>query len=75
MTLTVDVATVRGKFAPSVQPARTPGVLMARYVAMFAVNVVGVQVMPLSAMLDLARYTVAVTPDEQVVPETVPFAQ
>jgi len=32
-----DVATVSGRPAESLQPARTPGVLMARYVAMLAV--------------------------------------
>ncbi len=43
---------------------------------MFEVNVVAVQVTPaVSTMFDAASVTVAVIPEEQVVPVTVPFAQ
>jgi hypothetical protein len=48
---------------------------MARYVAMFALNVCGVHVMPLSTMFDAPSVTVALTPDEQTPAVTVPFAQ
>jgi hypothetical protein len=71
----VDVATVRGRFAASLQLAKTPGVLMARYVAMFALNELAVQVMPLSTMFDAPSVTVAVIPEEQTPAVTVPFAQ
>src|ERR1700693_5650034 len=70
-----DGTTVRGNLAPSVQPIKTPGVLMARYVAILALNVVALQAMPLSTMFEAPRVTLAVIPEEQVVPVTVPFAQ
>src|ERR1700686_1781009 len=70
-----DGTTVRGNLAPSVQPIKTPGVLMARYVAMVALNVVALQLMPLSTMLETPKLTVAVTPEEQPPAPTVPFAQ
>jgi hypothetical protein len=75
--VTEDVLTVRGRFAASLQNARTPGVLIARYVAMLAVYVgVGtVQVMPVSATVDGPRLTVVERPEEQVVPVTLPLAQ
>jgi hypothetical protein len=67
------VFTVRGKFAPSLQLARTPGVLTARYVAMFELYVAEVQLMPPSVMFDAPRVTVAHMGARDAC--VVPFAQ
>ena len=48
---------------------------MARYLAVLAVKVDVAQTMPLSVMLVAPNVTVAVNPEEQVVPVTEPFAQ
>jgi hypothetical protein len=72
---TDEVARLRGRFAPSLQPARTPGVLIARYVAVLALKVWPVQVMPESATVDGPSVTVVEIPEEQVVPVTLPLAQ
>src|ERR1700676_1179988 len=57
--MTDDGTTVRGSLAPSVQPARTPGVLTMRYVAVFAVNEGAEQATPaVSTMFDAFKLTV-----------------
>src|SRR5258708_39115999 len=66
------VLTVRGRFAASLQPAKMPGGLTAKYVAMVDGNEVAVQVMPLPTTLDAATVTNAVTPEEQTPPVTGP---
>jgi hypothetical protein len=54
---------------------RTPAGLMLRTVA-FAVYVLLPTEIPLAASIGAAvKFTVAVTPEEHVVPVTVPFAQ
>src|SRR5579883_2487626 len=68
--------TVSGSPAASLQPASTPGFFTIRYVEVLALKVWPVQVMPVAASTAAApRVTVAVIPEEQVVPVTVPLAQ